>query len=221
MPKNLSKIDLKDAYLTVRIWHKHQKYLRFLWKDNMWEFACLPFGLASALMVFTELLKPVVAVLRQMGLRKIIYLDDILNTFKSCEIALTYASTALNLLMGLGFVVNYKKSCLKPSQLIEFLDFEISSQTLTILLPRDKIRKIRKKCQDLLDNPNTSVRELSKFLGLLTSSIQAIFPAPLHYRNLQFVKNQALRQSWSYETIVHLSQQAVQEIQWWRDHLIA
>ncbi len=30
-----------------------------------------------------------------------------------------------------------------------------------------------------------------------------------------------MRQFQSYETIVHLSQQAVQEIQWWRDHLIA
>ncbi len=217
----LVKIDLKDAYLTVPIWHKHQKYLRFLWKDNMWEFACLPFGLASAPRVFTKLLKPVVAVLRQMGLRIIIYLDDILIMSKSYDLALTHASTALNLLEGLGFVVNYEKSCLEPSQIIEFLGFEINSQTLTILLPRDKIRKIRKKCLDLLDNPNTSVRELSKFLGLLTSSIQAIFPAPLHYRNLQFAKNQALRQSQSYETIVHLSYQAVQEIQWWRDHLIA
>ncbi len=87
------------------------------------------------------------------------------------DLALTHASTALNLLEGPGFVVNYEKSCLEPSQIIEFLGFEINSQTLTILLPRDKIRKIRKKCQDLLDNPNTSVRELSKFLGLLTSSI--------------------------------------------------
>ncbi len=115
----------------------------------------------------------------------------------------------LNLLEGLGCVENFEKSCLQPSQIIEFLGFEINSQTLTILLPRDKIRKIRKKCQDLLDNPNTSVRELSKFLGLLTSFIQAIFSAPLHYRNLQFAKNQALRQSRSYETIVRLSHQAV------------
>ena len=29
------------------------------------------------------------------------------------------------------------------------------------------------------------MRELSKFLGLLSSSIQAVFPAPLHYRYLQ------------------------------------
>ena len=137
------------------------------------------------------------------------------------DLALTHASTALNVLEGLGFVVNYKKSCLEPSQVIEFLGFEINSQTLAILLPRDKIRNIRKQCQILLDNPHLSVRELSKFLGLLTSSIQAIFPAPLHYRNLQFAKNQALQKFHSYETVVHLNQQAVQEIQWWRDHLHA
>ena len=127
----LVKIDMKDAYLTVPIWHKHQKYLRFLWKDNMWEFACLPFGLASAPRVFPKLLKPVVAVLRQMGLR-IIHLDDILIMSKSYDLALTHASTALNLLQGLGFVVNYEKSCLESSQIIGFLGFEINSQTLTI-----------------------------------------------------------------------------------------
>jgi len=44
----LIKIDLKDAYLTVPIWQKHQRYLRFLWRDSLLEFACLPFGLASA-----------------------------------------------------------------------------------------------------------------------------------------------------------------------------
>ena len=38
------KIDLKGAYLTVPIWQNHQKYLRFLWRDSLLEFACLPFG---------------------------------------------------------------------------------------------------------------------------------------------------------------------------------
>jgi hypothetical protein len=63
----LVTIDLKDVYLTVPIWKGHQKYLRFLWKDTMLEFACLPFGLATAPRVFTKLMKPVVAMLRQRG----------------------------------------------------------------------------------------------------------------------------------------------------------
>ncbi|CAB4003828.1 Hypothetical predicted protein, partial [Paramuricea clavata] len=55
------KIDLKDAYLTVPIWKNHQKYLQFLWKDTMLEFAyAFPFGLAIAPRVFTKLMKPVV-----------------------------------------------------------------------------------------------------------------------------------------------------------------
>ena len=62
------KIDLKDAYLTVPIWQNHQKYLRFLWRDSLLEFACLPFGLASAPRAFTKLLKPVLSILRQKGI---------------------------------------------------------------------------------------------------------------------------------------------------------
>lgn len=52
------KLDLRDAYFTVPVWINHQKYLRFLWKDTMWEFACLPYGLASAPRVFTKIMKP-------------------------------------------------------------------------------------------------------------------------------------------------------------------
>ena len=116
----LVKIDLKIAYMSFPAWHKHQKCFRFLWKDSMWELACLSFGLANAPWVFTKLLK--------------------LEVF-----ILSSASTALNPLEGLGFVVNYEKSCLEPLQVIEFLCFEMNSLTLEILLPRDNIRNIRKK----------------------------------------------------------------------------
>jgi hypothetical protein len=66
------KIDLKDAYFTVQVWQGHQKFLRFYWKESLFEFACLPFGLASAPRVFTKLMKPVVALLRQMGIRLVV-----------------------------------------------------------------------------------------------------------------------------------------------------
>ena len=67
------------------IWENHKKYLQFLWKDSLLEFACLPFGLAVAPRVFTKILKPVVALLRRTGIRLIIYLDELLfmNSSKS------------------------------------------------------------------------------------------------------------------------------------------
>ena len=51
------KIDLKDAYFTVPVWKNHQTFLRFVWKETMYEFACLPFSLSSAPRVFTKLMK--------------------------------------------------------------------------------------------------------------------------------------------------------------------
>jgi hypothetical protein len=74
----LGKIDLKDAYFVIPIWKEHRKYLRFVWKSTLLEFACLPFGLTAAPRLFTKVMKPVVALLRRAGIRLIIYLDDLL-----------------------------------------------------------------------------------------------------------------------------------------------
>ena len=144
------KTDLKVAYLMVPIWQNHQRYLWFLWRDSLLEFACLPFGLASAP---TKLLKPVLSILRQRGIRLIVHLDDILLMAPSVDQVLQHAASTINLLEGLGFTVNYQKSILVPSQLMEFLSSLVNSINLTLSLPRDKIRKIQSKCQDLLETP--------------------------------------------------------------------
>ena len=79
------RLDLKDAYLTVPVHKSDRKYLRFMWKGKVFEFTSLPFGLAPAPFVFTKLLRPVAAFLRSMGIRIMIYLDDILVMAPSPE----------------------------------------------------------------------------------------------------------------------------------------
>ena len=217
----LTKIDLKDAYLTVPIWRPHQRFLRFVWKNEMWEFLCLPFGLASAPRTFTKLSKPVVGHLRKMGIRLIIYLDDILIMSESKELAQKHTNMVVSLLSSLGFVVNKEKSVFEPTQVLEFLGFQVSSVEMSLSLPGEKIRSIKKECQHLLNNPTVEVRVLSRLLGKLSASIQAVFPAPLHYQSLLKAKNLALKQNQSYETLLSLDQVAIQELIWWRDHLSA
>jgi hypothetical protein len=65
------------------------------------------------------------------------------------------------------------------------------------------------------------VRELAKLLGKLSASIQAVFPASLHYRYLQAVKKQSLAKQGSYKAPVIWSAAALEELKWWRDHLTA
>ncbi len=103
----------------------------------------------------------------------------------------------------------------------EFLGFLIDSVALSLQLPGEKWRKIRKQCQKLLNLGEVSIRELSKFLGLLTSSFQAVFPAPLHYRQLDRLKNHSLNTLQSYDATIPLDSLEKEELVWWRDHLQA
>ncbi len=80
-----TKIDLKDAYLTIPVFPEDKKFLQILWRERLYQFKSLCFGLASAPWAFTKILKPVVAFLRKQGLRLIIYLDDILILNQSTE----------------------------------------------------------------------------------------------------------------------------------------
>ena len=217
----LGKIDLKDAYFVVPIWENHKKYLRFLWKDSLLEFACLPFGLAVAPRVFTKIMKPVVALLRRTGIRLIIYLDDLLF-MNSSKVGLQQdMTTAQYLLENLGFVINHEKSCFQPTQQLEFLGFVVNTLDMTLLLPDCKVEAIKSHCSKMLLHHEVSVRELSQLIGKLTASIQAIFPAPLHYRHLQDLKHKALARFGHFDAMTALSTEAKDELQWWLAHLNA
>ena len=140
----------------------------------------------------------------------------------SFTLALQHASTALDLLEGLGLMVNYQKSILVPATQMEFLGFVVDSLALTFALPRDKIRKVRKEFQHLIDSPLVSVQQLAKLLGHLTSTIQAVFPgAPTLPSLTKRKKNRAYKQSLTYESLTHLSPPAKEELVWWRDNLEA
>jgi hypothetical protein len=55
---------------------QHQKYLTFVCKGTLYNFTCLPNGLASCPRKFTKLLKPVYSSLRQQGHVSSPYIDD-------------------------------------------------------------------------------------------------------------------------------------------------
>ena len=217
----MGKIDLKDAYFVIPIWENHQKFLRFLWKDSLMEFACLPFGLASAPRVFTKLMKPVVALLRRSGIRLIIYLDDILFMNQTPTGLQRDMSTAIHLLENLGFVINLTKSQLKPTQTLEFLGFIVDTKNMTLVLPQGKVTAIEDLCSQMLSQTELTVRDIARLIGKLTASIQAIFPAPLHYRQLQSLKNTALQSGGNYNMKVSLNPACQEELQWWIAHLNA
>ena len=130
-------------------------------------------------------------------------------------------TTARYLLENLGFVINLEKSCFQPTQQLEFLGFVVNTLDMTLLLPDCKVEAIKSHCSKILLHHEVSVRELSQLIGKLTASIQAIFPAPLHYRHLQNLKHKALARFGHFDATTALSTEAKDELQWWLGHLSA
>lgn len=77
--------------------------------------------------------------LRRLGLRMVIYLDDILVLNKTREDAVLNGIKVREILESLGFMMNFKKSIFTPVQVIEFLGFKIDSMTMKIFLPQEKM----------------------------------------------------------------------------------
>jgi hypothetical protein len=67
-------------------------------------YVSVPFGLSSVPWIFTKILKPVAALLREHGVRLTVYIDDILIMAESKELAEEHtAALVLSVLKILGF----------------------------------------------------------------------------------------------------------------------
>lgn len=212
------RIDLKDAYFAIPICSQHRKYLRFRWRGQAYEFTCLPFGLAAAPRVFTKVMKPVVGFIRSKGVRCVVYIDDFLLMHQKKQDLIEQTALTLNLLEALGFLVNYSKSHLQPSQRIEYLGFMINSLTGELSLPKEKVVQIRSEAIRLMDQDLVSARELAQLIGKMSAAILAVYPAPLHYRSLQALKHKALAAT-GYDGAIRVSPEAKEDLLWWANNL--
>ena len=163
-------------------------------------------NLSSAPQTFTTILKPVAAHLREKGIHCVFYLNDILILGRSLEEWTENIQFTTRFLKTLGFIINQEKSQLHPAQCLIYLGFCINSRTMTLSLPAEKVNRIVGHCQEVLQAHALTVQELAQLIGRLSSSIQAVFPAHLYYRNLQQDKIAALHVNNSYESQVVLSQ---------------
>jgi hypothetical protein len=73
----MASVDLKDAYYSVPLAIEQRKYMRFIWKEELFQFTCLVMGLACSPRKFTKLMKPVFSDLRKLGFSNVPYIDDV------------------------------------------------------------------------------------------------------------------------------------------------
>ena len=120
-------IDPQDVYWCVLMHPNHRIFLQF-WRTPA---RVTPFQPLWSPGVVYKLLKPIVAAfVRYLGVRLLIYLDDLLLLNQSQTALEKDKCLLLVLLHKLGFVVNQQKSMLISTQKIEYLGFVINSGLL-------------------------------------------------------------------------------------------
>ena len=92
---------------------------------------------------------------------------DILIIGSSVHILREHTALVIDLLQNLGFTVNYEKSVLTPSPVLESLGFLINSKTMKFYLPQTKVAKVLDLCKSLLKENPTSLHLLSQLQGFL------------------------------------------------------
>ncbi|KAI9560527.1 reverse transcriptase [Daphnia sinensis] len=214
------KIDLRDAYLTVPVNENFHEFLQFLWAGEIFQFTSLCFGLASAPWAFTKLLKPVVTLLRTLGFRVVIYLDDLI-VLNQCELGILEQYSFIGILLRvLGFVINEEKSVGTPSQVMEFLGLIVNTVTLSFRLPSKKVDSMVERCSRILSKRNVPLRVLASLLGDFTWASSAVPFARSHYREVQslYINNSKFYKG-ELDTKVDLTDPVKSDLLWWISNL--
>ena len=156
-------IDIQDAYYAIAMHILAMPYLTFIFLNIYYQFTCLPQGLTSAPRIFSRIMRVVMSFLRSKSFRISAWLDDLLLAASSASILSDQTHFALRTLEELGFLPNYEKSLLIPSQIIEHLGLIWDSIEYTISVPADKILDVKSKCQKALSF-RVKIRFLSSIL---------------------------------------------------------
>ena len=120
----VTSLDFSDAYFHIPVHVKSWKYLRFHFQNQSYQFRALPFGLSTAPMEFTCVVKEVKLMAQSRGIRIHQYLDDWLIRAPTKESCHQGTQSLLAHCPELGWIVNLQKSELEPKQTFEFVGYK-------------------------------------------------------------------------------------------------
>jgi len=216
----MATIDLKLAYYLIPIHCNDKKYLRFMWNNCLMQYTVLPNGLSSAPRLFTKLMKPVLATLREQGHLVSCYIDDIYIQGDSYEDCLYSLRATSDLLTNLGFVINKEKSMVTPKRLVKVLGFHLDSINMKITLTEDKISAITLLCKQLKESNVITIRFLAKVIGNLVACFPAVTYGQLYYRQLEHIKVKELSfNKGNYDAKLRVPTSVKSIMTWWINNL--
>ena len=213
----ITKIDLKDAYHHILVHVNIRKYFRFVVAGIVYKFLVLPFGLSTAPREFTKTLAPVVQLLRSQGIQVHVYLDDWIIRANSWEQSLEHREHIIQLLQSLGWTINWDKSMLQPSRILDFLGLHFNLERALISPPDSFLPTLTNVLSRLSPSTVMTARKVSSIISRMSHFAPFISSGRLHLRFLQFwFKAQWYQHQQSWDTPIQLDTDFLTYLRWFQ-----
>ena len=193
----------RDAYFHVPM----HRDIKSTWTpDYLSDWQCL--------LEFTKLLRPVVAWLRQQGVKLHVYLDIWLICAESPEQAQMHSEMTIALHLRLGWVINFEKSDLTPSEEFQFLGMHFNTRQFTVAVA--PLPKMYLKIQHWMSNPIITARDLRRLLGMVVFMATLVRHGRLRVWPVQWWAATAwCQRTGNWTDKITVPQWALQKVAWW------
>lgn len=168
--------DLKSGFHHIEIEESYWKYLGFFWGGKWYTFTVLPFGLSVAPWIFTKVTRVLVRYWRADGIRCAMYMDDGSGGSRPQASAQQVSRRLKGDLEQAGFIVNDRKSCWEPSDVLNQLGYVLDLKNGLLTVSGERIQKLKKALAGLVRAHYTNARELAKVAGYLLSMSMVLGP---------------------------------------------
>lgn len=216
----MMQFDLKQGYFHIPL--QPSSTAKFAVKHSNRTFlpTGMVFGWRPAPAVFTRILRGPMKILRSLGIRVVIYLDDLL-LMAPRRLILQHGKIILDLFCRLGFHFNLAKCRLQPFQFGVYLGLGVDSVARMFYVPNSKVKSARNKLKNGLNQHRREIftaRALAKVIGFLVSFKMAILPTMTNLRGMLRCLAVHLR-SQAFDDHIELSPEAQEDMQWWIDNI--
>jgi hypothetical protein len=212
-------VDLTDCYLTLGLPPSQQKYCRFRHPitGQRLQWTTISFGMSEAPRICTKLLRPIVGLLKQLGVRCCIYIDDLLILHQDRTKLARGMAIAMDLLQRqVGLNLKTSKCSFRPSRQFTCLGFEWITATMTVSVPRARLWEAQRTARRLVKLAAAPIhtRDSARFVGKVTAMTRGIQGARRRLVHIQQPLGTAVREE-GFTGYVLLSTESIAALQWW------
>ena len=191
----LSKFDDSSGFLQSYLDESSRNMTHFRWGNYIFRFFAAAFGIARVPSDFQLLNNCAISFLRRHGIPVSLYLDDRLVVEKNItrkeidlinegKLAPKNAYLTCNAMIAAGGFISRKKSTFKCSRQINFLGFDICTETETISIPEGKWEKFQKEIEIIMKSTTFETKELERLRGKMCSFLLVIRNMRLYIRRI-------------------------------------